>query len=382
MTKSRAPEGTSTTIHSGPRPLGRMARALLAPLLCAAALSSAAGCDGGDKEAPSWGMSAAHAQAPGSNPNLISDVAERSLPSVVHIATATAMRRALPFGGSGDEAIQPQGLGSGVIISKDGLVLTNNHVVQSADRIQVSLSDGRSMEATVIGLDPKSDLAVLRLKGDVRNIKPIKLGNSADLRLGEFVLAIGNPFGLSGSVTLGIVSAKGRANVGIVDYEDFIQTDAAINPGNSGGALVNMKGELVGINTAIMSRSGGYQGIGFAIPTNMAEPIMKALIKDGKVRRGWLGVSIEDVTPELARSIGLKEATGVRIRGIQPGSPAAKAGLRVGDVILSVKGTSVDTSSRLRNLVALIGADKSTSFSVFRDGQTTNVDAKLGELPD
>ena len=355
-------------------------------LFAAAALSLALGCSSaGDEDSgsQSWSLlPAAHAQAPGNDANLVSDVAEKSLPSVVHISTGTNVKQPYLSRGPWDgENVRPQGLGSGVIISKDGLVLTNNHVIEKADRILVTLSNGRKHEARIVGRDPKSDVAVLRLQGDLKGIEPIKIGDSGRLRLGEFVLAIGNPFGLSGSVTMGIVSAKGRANVGIVDYEDFIQTDAAINPGNSGGALVNLRGELVGINTAILSRSGGYQGIGFAIPTNMVKPIMKDLIESGRVMRGWLGVSIEDVSPQVARSVGLKEARGVLIRAVQPGSPADKAGLKRGDVILAIKGKEVNSSSRLRNLVALTGADKATSFSVFSEGKTKEVKAMLGALP-
>ena len=361
------------------RHLKRLALAMT--FVALAALSS--GCEGEGADADWSLLPAAHAQAPGSNSSVISDVAERSLASVVHISTATKSKKRnyLNRGPWEGEHVRPQGLGSGVVVSRDGLVLTNNHVVKDADRILITLSNGRKYEAKVVGNDPKSDLAVIKLTKSPKGLRPIKIGDSAALRLGEFVLAIGNPFGLSGSVTMGIVSAKGRANVGIVDYEDFIQTDAAINPGNSGGALVNMRGELVGINTAILSRSGGYQGIGFAIPANMFKPIMKDLIKTGKVRRGWLGVSIEDVGPKIANSLGLKEARGVMIRAVQPGSPADEAGLVSGDVIFAIKGKEVNTSSRLRNLVALTGADKSTTFKIFRKGKTKVVKVKLGILP-
>lgn len=314
----------------------------------------------------------AHAQVPGARGNVVSDVAEACIDSVVHISTSTGSRRS-PIG---------SGLGSGVIIDPKGVILTNNHVVENARSILVTLNDGRKFDARVKGVDPKSDLAVIELEGNPRGLKSLKFGDSASLRLGEYVLAIGNPFGLSGSVTMGIVSAKGRANVGIVDYEDFIQTDAAINPGNSGGALVNLRGELVGINTAILSRSGGYQGIGFSIPSNMAKPIMESLVNDGRVRRGWLGISIEDVTPKIATELGMRDAKGVLVRSVQANSPAARAGLRRGDVVLKIKQEEVNSSTRLRNIVALEGAGASVTFTIFRDGATKALRIQLGELPE
>ena len=218
------------------------------------------------------------------------------------------------------EERREKSLGSGVIVSEDGLVLTNNHVVENAAEILVTLSDKRELEAEIVGTDPKSDVAIIRLKGNTKDLTPVPIGNSGELRLGDIVLAIGNPFGLDHTVTMGIVSAKGRANVGITDYEDFIQTDAAINPGNSGGALINMKGELVGINTAIVSKSGGYQGIGFAIPSNMAKAVMESLVKYGKVVRGWLGVSTQDLDQDLDR-VRIVDLDGVvvRIGGVHTG---------------------------------------------------------------
>ncbi len=332
---------------------------------------------GGEEEdsGPSWSLlSQAHAQRPVDDATALSGIAERGIESVVHITTMGRARRRGPSG--------PQGLGSGVIVDKKGLVLTNNHVIENASEVIVSLSDGRKFDAEIVGTDPKSDLAVLRLEGNVKKLKPMKFGDSGRLRLGEFVLAIGNPFGLSGSVTLGIVSATGRANVGIVDYEDFIQTDAAINPGNSGGALVNMRGELVGINTAILSRSGGYQGIGFSIPSNMVRTIMDELVKNGRVRRGWLGIRIEDVTPAIAREQGMKDARGVLVRSVMDNSPAAAAGIKEGDVVLKINGKKVDSSSRLRNIVALEGVGVKTTFTIFRDGKSKDIEVKLGELPE
>ena len=221
-----------------------------------------------------------------------------------------------------------QSLGSGVIVSPDGYIITNNHVVEQADEIRVTLFDKRSFKAKVIGADNKTDVAVVKIDAD--NLYAVQWGDSDKLQVGEFVLAIGNPYGLSHTVTMGIISAVGRANVGIADYEDFIQTDAAINPGNSGGPLVNTKGELIGINTAIFSKSGGYQGIGFAVPSNMARLVMNQLIQKGKVTRGWLGVTIQEITPELSQKFGLEAAKGALVGDVAKGSPAEKSGLKEG----------------------------------------------------
>jgi serine protease Do len=317
--------------------------------------------------------------------NLIADVAERVVDSVVNISTTQTVeieQGPFPFDpffndprspqfGEPDER-KAQSLGSGVIVSADGKILTNAHVVRNADEIMVTLHDGTEVEAKVVGSDPKSDLAVIKLETKVNNLRPLVFADSTRTRLGEVVLAVGNPFGVGQAVTMGIVSATGRASVGIVQYEDFIQTDAAINPGNSGGALVNLKGELVGINTAILSRSGGYQGIGFAIPTAMARPIMDMLIKDGKVSRGYLGVSLAPV----------KHGRGVLIETVEAKAPAAVAGIAPGDIILAVDGTEVRDIGKLRNLVAMKGAHASTTLDVSRDGKTRAVKVKLGELPE
>ena len=267
-----------------------------------------------------------------------------------------------------------QGMGSGVIISSDGYVLTNNHVVSDAQEIKVTLYDRREFDAEVVGTDPKSDVAVIRIKAPPKDLRAISIGDSSRIRLGDVVLAIGNPFGVGQTVTMGIVSAKGRADVGIVDYEDFIQTDAAINPGNSGGALVNMEGQLIGINTAILSRSGGYQGIGFAIPTNMASPIMESLKKYGKVTRGWLGVSIQDVDQELSTAMKLPTSRGVLISDVQPGSPAQKAGLKRGDVVVKIEGRAVETTGNFRNAIALGGSGKKVKLELYRDGKLQTLD--------
>jgi serine protease Do len=320
----------------------------------------------------------------------IADVAERALPSVVNISLTKLSKVRAPqvfpffFGpGMGPEGGErrEQGMGSGVIVSNDGYILTNSHVVSDASEIKVTLYDRREFDAEVIGTDPKSDIAVIRLKGAPADLRPVTFGDSAALRLGDVVLAIGNPFGVGQTVTMGIVSAKGRADVGIVDYEDFIQTDAAINPGNSGGALVDTEGRLVGINTAILSRSGGYQGIGFAIPTKMAMPIMESLKKYGKVTRGWLGVSIQDVDHELSTTMKLPIARGILIADVQNGSPASKAGLRRGDVIVKVDGQPVASSGEFRNAIASAGANRNVSLELYRDGKPVTLSAALGESP-
>jgi serine protease Do len=327
------------------------------------------------------------------SPNVtIADIAERVTPSVVNISMQRTVKNAGAngmqndpffrqfFGGRVPEERSERGLGSGVIVSADGIVLTNNHVVDEADEISVTTTDGREFQAQVVGTDDKSDLAVLRLKGDLKDLKPLKFGDSNALRLGDVVLAIGNPFGLGQTVTMGIVSAKGRSDTGIVDYGDFIQTDAAINPGNSGGALVNMNGELVGINTAILSRSGGYQGVGFAIPTTMVKPISDSLLQYGKVTRGWLGIAIQDVEPPLATAMALPNADGVLASDVEPGSPADKGGVQRGDVILRFDGQKVDAASKLRNLVASAGANKRVQVDILRNGKPQTLTLVLGTL--
>ncbi len=330
------------------------------------------------------------AQASGEAQVSIADIAEKVTPSVVNISSARLVKQQpMPFpfffgppDGSGGGERKQQGSGSGVIVAADGIVLTNNHVVEEATEIRVTTSDKREFDAEVVGTDAKSDLAVLRLKGKVEGLRPLLLGDSARMRLGDVVLAIGNPFGVGQTVTMGIVSATGRADVGIVDYEDFIQTDAAINPGNSGGALVNMRGELIGINTAILSRSGGYQGIGFAIPSKMAEPIMQSLIAQGRVSRGFLGVGIQDLTPELAAAMGAPDVRGVVLSEVRADSAAAKGGLKQGDIVLKVDGTPVETSGRLRNMIAAKGGNSKAAIEVLRGGKTQVVEITLGELPD
>jgi serine protease Do len=271
-------------------------------------------------------------------------------------------------------------LGSGVIVSSDGYILTNNHVIKNADKIKVRLSDKKEFTGRVIGSDPKTDLAVIKI--DARNLATLEMGDSDELMVGELVLAIGNPYALNQTITMGIVSAVGRANVGIADYEDFIQTDAAINPGNSGGALVNVRGELVGVNTAIFSTTGGYQGIGFAIPSNMAKTVMNSLIEKGKVIRGWLGVSIQSITPELAQQFGLKKDYGTLVADVVEGSPAKKAGLMRGDVIIEFKGKKVNEPYHLRNIVAGTQPGEKVKIKIIRDGKIETLKVTIGELPE
>ena len=272
-----------------------------------------------------------------------------------------------------------ESLGSGVIVSTEGYILTNNHVIKNADTIKVLLSDKSEHIGKVIGSDPKTDLAVIKI--DAKNLSSLTVGNSDKLKVGELVLAVGNLYGLNQTITMGIVSAVGRANVGIADYEDFIQTDAAINPGNSGGALVNVKGELVGINTAIFSTTGGYQGIGFAIPSNMVKVVMNSLIEKGKVIRGWLGVSIQEITPELAKQFQLDKDFGTLVADVVEGSPAEKAGIMHGDVIIEFGGKPVDEPYNLRNIVAGTLPGTEVEMKVIRNSETKTFKVTIEELP-
>jgi len=270
-------------------------------------------------------------------------------------------------------------LGSGVIVDSKGYILTSNHVIQNAEEIEVTLSDKREFKGKIVGTDPMTDIAVIKIEGD--RLQTIRWGDSDKLRVGETVLAIGSPYGLAGTVTRGIVSAVGRANVGIASYEDFIQTDAAINPGNSGGALVNVRGELIGINTAIFSTTGGYQGIGFAVPSNMAKAVMESLIKKGKVVRGWLGVTVQSITPDLAKQFNLKEDRGALITDVIEGSPAEKAGILRGDVIIEYEGKKIDEPFQLRNMVANTSPGKEVELKVIREKRIETIKVVIGELP-
>jgi len=275
-----------------------------------------------------------------------------------------------------NEGRQQQGMGTGVIVSEDGYVLTNNHVVRGADEVEVILSTDRKFKAKIIGTDKATDVAVLKV--DAKGLAPARLGNSEEMEVGDWVLAMGSPFGLEQTVTAGIVSAKGRANVGITDYEDFIQTDAAINPGNSGGPLVNMKGEIIGINTAIASRSGGSMGVGFAIPSDMVRRIMESIMTDGRVNRGWLGVGIQDLDEDLAQSFGLKSTQGALVGSVMADGPADQAGLKAGDVLLKLDGKIVRDANHLRHMVAGIRPQKKIRMEVFRKKETIQVEVTIG----
>ncbi|MFM1907662.1 MAG: hypothetical protein RLZZ591_1339 [Pseudomonadota bacterium] len=281
------------------------------------------------------------------------------------------------FGEQGDE---PQvGLGSGVIVSAQGFILTNNHVVEGADEIDVVLNDGRNAKARVMGTDPESDLAVLKI--DLDRLPIIVLGNSEQVRVGDQVLAIGNPFGVGQTVTSGIVSALGRNQLGINTFENFIQTDAAINPGNSGGALVDINGRLLGINTAIYSRSGGSMGIGFAIPVSSAQQVLEGIVKEGRVSRGWIGVEPNELSPELARSFGIKPRQGVVITGVLQGGPAAQAGIRPGDVIVNVAGRQVNNVAELLSHVAGLKPGAPANVVVARGNGERSITVTPGQRP-
>ena len=338
-------------------------------------------------------------------PSSFAPVVKRVAPSVVKVVTSTRpklngrgdaedgmderlLRRffGLPgdpggSGGLGRNFPMPktEGLGSGVIVTEDGYILTNNHVVDSADTVQITLPDGREFSAKVVGKDPKTDLAVVKV--DATGLPAITLSDSDKIEVGDFVLAIGNPFGIGQTVTSGIVSATGRATHGL-DYEDFIQTDAAINPGNSGGALVDLNGRLVGINTAILSRSGGNLGIGFSIPVNMARDVMEALVRDGKVTRGYIGVLIQDVNPKLARQFKLGDSKGALIADVTPRGAAEKAGVRSGDVVTEVNGREVRDSQHLKNAVARVRPGETASLRILRDGEAKVIKVKVVERPE
>ncbi|MFA5027000.1 MAG: Do family serine endopeptidase [Candidatus Methylomirabilota bacterium] len=322
-------------------------------------------------------------------------VAERASPAVVNISTVTtrggrATGEAFrPFGNDpffqdffdrffegGPRGRQQHSLGSGLVIDKSGLILTNNHVIKDADEITVRFANKQEVKGTVVGTDRKTDLAVIRVQAK-EELPVAALGNSDSLRVGEWAIAIGNPFGLDHTLTVGVVSATGRSEVGIATYENFIQTDASINPGNSGGPLLNIRGEVIGINTAIVA-SG--QGIGFAIPINMARKIMADLVKQGKVTRGWLGVGIQPLTPELARSFGTN-GEGILINQVMPKSPAEAAGLKTGDVILTIQGTAIKDPRQLQRHVAEAEIGTTLDLTILRDRQTQTVRVRVGEMP-
>ena len=323
------------------------------------------------------------AAAPGS----LAGAVRQAAPAVVSINTSTTARGPQSndpwfrffFGDRGDLQQQQTGLGSGVIMSPEGYVLTNNHVVEGADAIEVVLPDARRTTAKVIGTDPESDLAVLKITLD--KLPAITLGNSDALQVGDQVLAIGKPFGVGQTVTSGIVSALGRNQLGINTFENFIQTDAAINPGNSGGALTDINGNLMGINTAIYSRSGGSMGIGFAIPVSTAKQVMESIVKNGQVVRGWIGVEPNELTPELAQTFGIQSAQGVIVTGVLNSGPAAEAGIRPGDVITQVAGQPVRTVSELLTRIAGLTPGQATPFALQRQGQVVEVSVTPAQRP-
>ena len=326
-------------------------------------------------------------------------VVKKVMPAVVHIRVEKTVKNTGGFDGDDDFYNNPffqqffgpqfrqqprqfkqQGQGSGFIISKDGEILTNNHVVEGADSITVILSDKQQVKAKLIGADPETDIALLKID-DGDNLPVVPLGDSDALEVGEWVIAIGNPFGLSQTVTVGVVSAKGRNQVGINDYENFIQTDAAINPGNSGGPLLNIHGEVIGINSALYTKTGGYMGIGFAIPINMVKTVEAQLNAKGKVTRGWVGVAIQNVDENLAKSFNLKKAEGILISEVQHGSPAEKAGLKQGDVILRLNNTPLDDANDLRNQISLLSPGSKAGLQIIRDGKTQDIEITIGEQP-
>ena len=340
---------------------------------------------------PSLGSAIALIEAPATPaaspmPGSYSGAAKKASPAVVSINTSKAASRnprsddpwfQFFFGEQGN---QPQaGLGSGVIISADGYILTNNHVVEGADEIEVVLNDSRHARARVIGTDPETDLAILRIELD--KLPVIVLGNSDTLQVGDQVLAIGNPFGVGQTVTSGIVSALGRNQLGINTFENFIQTDAAINPGNSGGALVDVNGNLLGINTAIYSRSGGSMGIGFAIPVSTAKLVLEGIVTDGEVKRGWVGVEPNDLSPELAETFGVKSSSGVIITGVLQNAPAALAGIRPGDVITQVGDKTVANVQELLSSVAALKPGTPTRFSLLRRDAKLDLQVTPGLRP-
>jgi len=331
-------------------------------------------------------------------PASFSDLAEKVRPGVVNIQVVKKVKNVdfgfpnffgKPFGeknpfgdffgpfseGNPPRGFEQRGVGSGFVMNRDGYILTNNHVVEDADQIKVKLANGKEYEGKVVGRDPKTDLALIKIKAS-SDLHPLNLGNSDELKVGSWVVAVGSPFGLEQTVTAGIVSAKGRV-IGSGPYDNFIQTDASINPGNSGGPLINMKGEVVGINTAIIA-SG--QGIGFAIPINMAKDIAPQLQEKGHVTRGWLGVSIQEVTPELAKSFGLKEKKGALVSQVVSGSPAEKAGIEQGDVIVEFDGKEVADSKDLPRIVASTPVGRAVTIKLTRNGKVLDRQVKVGEM--
>jgi len=334
-------------------------------------------------------------QTPPYMPTTLAPIVDEALPAVVNISSTRVVRtRPGPFSndpffnyffGHRHQRRMPQerreqSLGSGVIISEDGYVVTNNHVIQNGTEVQVYWDD-QVFDADIVGRDQKTDVALLKMRDD-GPFPHLDFADSDRLRVGDFVIAIGNPFGLDRTVTMGIVSAVGRADMGIADYEDFIQTDAAINPGNSGGALINLEGDLVGVNTAILSRSGGYQGIGFAIPATMASGVVESLREHGEVRRGWVGLVTQDLTQDLARAFGLERSSGVLISDVFQDGPADRAGVRQGDLVLAVNGRPVSSSAQYRSRTERFLPGMDATLTVYRDGAEHEILVPIERVPE
>lgn len=399
-----APTKPTTVLSRSPR---RSPAAALVPLFSLVVAGAASGCSRASGSLP--------ADEPASTPTVSSSVVrvaaapaavadlesafKRAIhavgPAVVSVYSTRTIHATSPFGGEsgspldfffrgppmGDRELQQQGLGSGFLVSADGLVVTNNHVVEQAEEIKVKTSDGRELPAKVVGTDPPTDLALLRIDAGGKPLPYAELGSSAAIEVGDWVLAIGNPFGLPRTVSAGIVSAVGRADVGILDFEDFIQTDAAVNLGNSGGPLVDLDGRVIGINTAIASTSGGSIGIAFAIPVDMAKDVIRQLREKGKVVRGHLGVMISEIDEDLAQSFGYSGKGGILVQDVTDGGPAQKAGVRAGDIIETMDGKDVGTISAFRSAVAAHSPGASLELRVWRNGSTRKMSVTLGEAP-
>ncbi|MEQ1945836.1 MAG: DegQ family serine endoprotease [Bryobacteraceae bacterium] len=348
-------------------------------------------------------VSAANAPVAAAAPNIttaagmessFAPVVDRALPAVVNISSSKARKAENPqsqmdpffrqfFGRDFAPNVPPQrrerSLGSGVIVRADGYLLTNNHVIDGATDISVTMNDKRELKAKLVGTDPKTDIAVLKVEAS--NLPTVPMADNGNAKVGDIVLAMGNPFGLGQTVTMGIIGAKGRTNLGIEDYEDFLQTDAPINPGNSGGALINARGELIGINTAILANNGGNQGVGFAVPVALARSVMNQVMEHGKVVRGYLGIVPQDVTPALAKALQLPKASGVVIGDVTPDGPAAKAGVERGDVVLELNGVKLEDANQLRMKVSMTPPGTNVDMKTLRNGTEKMIAVKLGELP-
>ncbi len=344
---------------------------------------------------PEWRISETERQSPASAAGTTAPLsyryaAQKAMPSVVNVFSSKAVRAPgnAPenpflqrfFGKQEQPRVRrTSNLGSGVIVSTDGYILTNHHVIESADEIQVALHDGRTLQAVVVGTDPETDLAVLKIHAT--KLPAITFARSDDVSIGDVVLAIGDPFGVGQTVTMGIISALKRSHLGINIFEDFIQTDAAINPGNSGGALIDTQGNLVGINSAIYSRTGGSQGIGFAIPSNLAQEVMRQIIAHGEVIRGWIGVEVEDLTPELVKSLHMTQNGGALIAGVLRGGPADRAGIEPGDVVLTVNQQAVEDSSGLLNQIAALTPGQNLPIAILHNGHPRTVSVHINRRP-